>query len=280
MLCIQHRLSCKTILRSNVLIRHFRSRALQKPQVSGASLTVRNLFSLCGASLARACIILAHFLPHRCSHISHSFSMPPKAGSSRASRSQQSSRCSSRGSLRAPSYSPFTLPSRTSSASTLRSTPRLETPEGVHVFSKYAPDSPSFRPVIVQVPAVGTSDEEGSLSRTPSLELPSRSASRLSRVSSSSSFIVSSAVPSRTSSRSSVAPVLLSAACELRRTVSKDVHSGPMPLTRRKPASVANSRGGSQGVSRTSSSSSLSAANAEVAAQLSMAVSALTPFSE
>ena len=70
MLCIQHRLSCKTILRSNVLIRHFRSRALQKPQVSGASLTVRNLFSLCDASLARACIVLAHFLPHRFSHVS------------------------------------------------------------------------------------------------------------------------------------------------------------------------------------------------------------------
>jgi hypothetical protein len=206
--------------------------------------------------------------------------MPPKTGSSRVSRSQQSSRCSSRSSLRAPSYSPFTLPSRTSSASTLRSTPRVETPEGCHVFSKYAPDSPSFRPVVAQAPAVGTSDEEGSLSRTPSLELPSRSASRLSRVPSSSSFIVSSAVPSRTSSRSSVAPVLLSAACELRRTVSKDVRSGPMPFTRRKPASVADSGGGSSAVSRTASNSSLSAANAEVAAQLSMAVSVLTPFSE
>jgi hypothetical protein len=66
---------------------------------------------------------------------------------------------SSAGSLKAPPYSPYEkgIPrSGASSRSSARSTPRVPTPGGKHVYSKYEPSAPTFKPI--KTPARPASD--------------------------------------------------------------------------------------------------------------------------
>ena len=197
--------------------------------------------------------------------------------SSRLSQLSQLSRPSS-GSAQAPPYSPLAL-------SSLGTTPRRRTPNGHHVFpkglskssggrrrtpngvnvhSKFDSSGPTFRPIGEE------SDEEGSHSAAVSRVSSISETATLSRVVSASSVVSLDPLPYEI-------PVIFHDSLP----VSRDVPVGPMPFTRRKPASVPDSGADSQTVSRTGSgvsnvSSANSAAISHVAAQLALAAAALS----
>jgi hypothetical protein len=128
----------------------------------------------------------------------------------RSSSSTPVSRASSSGDSR-PAISPFDKTgvfkpvSRTSSSgSSKRSTPRLKTPTGQHVHSKYHPSAPAFRLAAVSEGCLSAGNSP--LSRTGSFSsdvVPSFSSLPTSRVSSASGA-ASSAALSRTSSTDSM----------------------------------------------------------------------------
>jgi hypothetical protein len=187
---------------------------------------------------------------------------PIKSAASSRSSSRQSvlSLGSSASSLKAPPYSPYDK--RDSSAvPSARSTPRIPTPKGRHVISKYDPLSPPFRPIRER--------EEGSLSAVTSRTSSHEKESVLSRVSSFSD----SGIASRITSASSELCLDPSVPCS--------APTGPMPLTRRRSASAPESGADSQVISRIGSGDSTvlsanAAAVAHVAAQLALAASALS----
>ena len=200
---------------------------------------------------------------------------PIKSASSSRSSSRLSvlSRSSSSSSLKAPPYSPYDKRDQ-SAVSSARSTPRIPTPKGRHVFSKSFPSSPPFRPIkegeeVTHSAATSrtSSREKGSvLSRSSSLS----DAATISRVASVSSALSLDPLPYE-----------IAVNFEDSLPVSRDIPAGPMPFTRRRPASVPDSGADSQVISRTGSGDSAilaanAAAVAHVSAQLALAAAALS----
>ena len=146
---------------------------------------------------------------------------------------------SSSGSLKAPPYSPYEkgIPrSSASSRSSARSTPRVPTPGGNHVYSKYEPTAPTFRPV---TPCRAVTDGRvvsADISRTSSQEIDSIPS--LTSV----STLADDVIPSKTlSTVSSKDPELLGVVSWESPPVSRSASIGSLESPRRTP-SVPSSR--------------------------------------
>lgn len=248
-------LTCK-ILIAKVLIRHCSTDTQRLTGPSRAHLIVRAVTFEMGRHLlcaSHSCSYICHrlfltlvlsFSCLSCGAVLTFFQMPPTQGkppkgpasgappsavnSRSSSRQTVLSRSSSAGSLTKPPYSPFDKRG-SSAASSARSTPRLPTPKGRHVIPKYDPTAPPFRPI--------TEGDEGTLSA-----VTSRTSSRDRE----------SAVSTHQCSLWDDSPVI-----SRNSSLGSSASRGRVPLV-----------SDPQFLSRTTSTDSVSAANAEIVQQL------------